>query len=88
MSIYVDELQERMVYGHHKWCHLLADNIEELHKFAIMIGLHKEWYQEGSCPHYDVTESKRARAVRLGAKEIRGDELLKVIKRWHGWKKK
>ncbi len=86
--IYVDELQERRVFGHIYWCHLLADSIRELHEFAEAIGLKVKWYQAGSCPHYDITAGKRGMAVKHGAKEVRGDELLKVIKKWHGWKKR
>lgn len=64
-----------------KWCHLTADTREELLAFAISIGLNGEWYQtckrkcgpDGkSCIHwhFDVTQKRRADAVRAGAVEI------------------
>ncbi len=47
----------------HKWCHMLADSEEELHRFAAMIGVHRLLYQgppKTSAPHYDITGLERA----------------------------
>ena len=87
--IYVDELIPHNVFGHKYWCHLLADNINELNNFAIKkLGLKKQWFQAGSCPHYDITEGKRKLAVKLGAKEINTIGLVNIVKMWRGWKKR
>jgi hypothetical protein len=71
MAVYVDQLA--------KWpttircfkagrCHLTADTVEELHAFAARIGLRREWFQEHRlAPHYDLTPSKRKRALLAGA---------------------
>ena len=58
-----------------RWSHLLADDPDELHEFAVRLGLRRSWFQErcsvcrGDCPHwhYDVTDAKRTEALRLGA---------------------
>ena len=78
--VYVDMLID---YG---WklgpsCHLLADDIEELHLFAEKIGMKRSWFQEGdaSMPHYDLTANKRKQAVKMGATEIGSDELVKML---------
>ena len=50
-------------------CHLTTDgDLEELHAFAERIGLRRSWFQEHSkMPHYDLTPSRRLRALREGA---------------------
>jgi hypothetical protein len=65
MSVYVDDMRapfRRMVM-----CHMLADSSEELHAMARAIGVARRWFQGD---HYDICLTKRAHAVRLGAKEI------------------
>lgn len=37
---------------------------------AARIGLKREWFQPKSSPHYDLTASRRGRAVRAGAIEL------------------
>ena len=78
MSVYVDPAMD------HGWrlgpsCHLFADTLEELHVFAARIGMKPHWFQDKpSLPHYDLTLTKRARAVNLGAIEMsRRDAVLK-----------
>lgn len=51
-----------------RWCHLLADSLEELHSFAAKLGLRRDWFQDkASYPHYDLTEALHAVALRQGA---------------------
>tara|TARA_R110000850_G_scaffold23975_5_gene70471 strand:- start:5178 stop:5519 length:342 start_codon:yes stop_codon:yes gene_type:complete len=67
MPVYVDNV--RIKWRGKEWCHLVADNLEELHEFAKGVGLKRSWYQSSaSYPHYDVTVSTRALALRLGAR--------------------
>jgi len=68
MAVYVDDA----IWGWRgrKWCHLLADDIDELHRFAARLGLHRTSYQgppKGSTPHYDLTSYERRRAIAQGA---------------------
>ena len=54
-------------------CHMTADNLAELHAMADKIGMERRWFQtppKASHPHYDIPESKRARAISLGAQVV------------------
>ena len=52
--------------------HMVADTLEELHKFAKELGLKRSWFQEkGSLSHYDLTtQRKRNQAQEMGAELI------------------
>lgn len=73
MSVYVDDMLMPATVGNcrpARWSHLQADTLDELHEFAQRLGLRREWFQPGSRPeaaHYDVTATKRAEAIKLGA---------------------
>lgn len=74
MTVYVDNWRQRARVGRLDavWSHLTADTDEELHEFAARLGLRREWAQHmddemQTMHHYDVTESKRKQAVKLGA---------------------
>jgi hypothetical protein len=68
MTVYVDDaIWSR--FGR-KWCHLVADDVDELHRFARELGLHRASYQgppKTARPHYDITRVERSRALALGA---------------------
>jgi hypothetical protein len=49
---------------------MIADTIPELKAFAVSIGMHEQWFQPKSSPHFDLTEELRARAVAAGAVEL------------------
>lgn len=80
MAVYVDEAVWE--WKGQKWCHLLADSLDELHTFAKQIGLKKAWFQEPpktKYPHYDINESRRLVAIKKGAIEIdRRNTILKA----------
>jgi hypothetical protein len=60
-------------------CHMWADTREELFAMADRIGVARRWFQrppgtglpgmDASWEHFDIAQSKRAIAVRLGAIE-------------------
>ncbi|MBA7529770.1 hypothetical protein ES705_21969 [subsurface metagenome] len=56
--------------------HLVADNLEELHKFARRIGLRKEWFQDKKIPHYDIWGSKLKKAIESGARIVGWKEIV------------
>lgn len=85
MGVYVDKLAARgwrMRGRLISSCHLLADGLGELHRFAQGIGLKRRWFQDNgrSLQHYDLTEGKRAQAVANGAQEIDRAELVRRIR--------
>jgi hypothetical protein len=79
--ILVDAIREHETKLRHKhWCHMVStESEEELHAFANRLGLKREWVQlrpKASAAHYDLTPSKRALAMKLGAKEVSARELV------------
>jgi hypothetical protein len=67
-----------------KWAHLLADDADELHRFAARLGIHRASYQgppRTSVPHYDVTPYERQRAIALGAIACSREEIVAILRR-------
>jgi hypothetical protein len=82
MTVYVDEA----IWHWHgrRWCHLMADDIDELHRFAHRLGLHLSSYQgppKTAAPHYDITGHERGRAIRLGAVPVGRREIVALLKK-------
>jgi hypothetical protein len=89
MSVYVDDLMPCQPTAKWRWnlsCHLFADDIEELHRFASSLGLKRAWFQHkpDKLPHYDLNESTRTRAVGLGAVEVDRQSAVDIWRK-HGW---
>lgn len=88
--IYVDGLMTCLMSKAWKWpkaCHLFIDanaNVDELHKFAARIGMKRAWFQSkpGKMPHYDLTEKRRAAAIKAGAICLDRASAVVVIRRW------
>ena len=73
MTVYVDSMMSCRKNQKWPWtesCHLFADNERELHTFAAVLGLKREWHKTGDFSHYDLTGRMRAIAVTLGAREV------------------
>ena len=63
--------------------HLVADTLEELHKFALQIGLKRHYYEgvRKGHPHYDLTNDYILnKALEAGAKIVNKREILKISK--------
>lgn len=84
------------------WYHMFSDrlNPRELHEVAEAIGLRRAYFQRSSYAggryvgkinyahdHYDVTRSKRAEAIRLGAIPVSMSRAVEIWqdKRQHEW---
>ena len=66
MAIYVDFVQIK--FKGHKWCHMLADSLQELHDFAAFIDVDARlFHRNASYPHYDITVQMREIAITQGA---------------------
>lgn len=81
MTVYVDNMKAR--FGRMVMCHMLADTEAELHDMADRIGVSRRWHQKAGTPqsHYDICLSKRALAVRFGAKEITMRDTAAIVRR-------
>jgi hypothetical protein len=85
LSIYIDEL----AVHHNAWgpfktgsCHMTADTQDELHKFALRLGLKLTWFQDHKWGwHYDLVPSRREKAVALGAVELTTRELCELMRK-------
>lgn len=87
MSVYVDALMNwgsetaPECFRQKPSCHLYGDTIEELHRFAVNIGMRREWFQPSwLLPHYDLTPYMRMRAVRAGAVEQTRDQMVEFMR--------
>lgn len=88
MTVYVDSItpyprgtvkEAPLVTG---WRHMYANELGELHEMAERLGMKPEWFQpypEHSLPHYDLSRTRRAQAIVLGAveKEIQMEDFLR-----------
>jgi hypothetical protein len=82
MAVYVDDALWR--WQGLRWCHLLADDTDELHRFAAALGLHRSSYQgppKTGKPHYDLTAFERDRALRIGAILCTREDIVAVLRR-------
>jgi len=82
MAVYVDQA----IWARHgrKWCHLVADDIDELHRFARTLGLHRSSYQgppKTARPHYDLTSYERRRAIAYGAEACDRTAVVMIVRK-------
>jgi hypothetical protein len=81
MAVYVDDAF--WPWQGLKWCHLLADDIDELHRFAARLGVHRASYKgppRTRAPHYDLTAFERKRAMAFGARACSREEIVAVVR--------
>jgi hypothetical protein len=82
MAVYVDAAIWK--WSGLRWCHLLADHPDELHRFAARLGIKRTSFQsppKASTPHYDLTGFERRRAIALGAIACSREEIVAVRRR-------
>jgi len=58
--------------------HLIADTLEELHRFARKIGMKAEWFQDTRIPHYDLLKGKSKVAIAKGAKVVTSRDIIRL----------
>ena len=82
MALYVDDAIWH--WRGLKWCHLLADDADDLHRFAVALGIKRTSFQcppKASVPHYDLTGYERSRAIALGAIACNRHEVVIICRR-------
>jgi Protein of unknown function (DUF4031) len=79
VSVYVDDMKAQ--FGSLVMCHMIADSHDELIAMADIIKVQRKWIQkEGTIyEHFDICLSKRALAVKYGAKQITMMELGRIL---------
>lgn len=81
MAVYVDDAVT--LWRGHRWAHLMADTLDELHDFAARLGLPRRAFQDKtSGAHYDVDAALRERALAQGAVAIsrhRNRDLVRAV---------
>jgi hypothetical protein len=82
MVVYVD--QAMWAWQGLKWCHLLADDLDDLHRFAASLGIKRTSFQaapKSSVPHYDLTAYERKQAIARGAVPCTRTEIVIIARR-------
>ncbi|MFC6203290.1 MULTISPECIES: DUF4031 domain-containing protein [Psychrobacter] len=80
MAIYVDFVS--IEFKGHKWCHMLADSLQELHDFAELIEVDKRlFHRNASYPHYDITLQMRLTAIENGALAADRKKIIECAKK-------
>ena len=82
MALYVNKLRTR--YGSMRFCHLLADSQDELHATALALGMDRRNFQTDGIPHYDLSLTKREKAIARGAQVIGRAQLRELVRRFRG----
>jgi len=60
----VEARKETSSMIHTDGVHLMGDNLQELHLFAISVGLKRQWFQDHpQHPHYDITTSRMLKRI-------------------------
>ncbi len=79
MTVYVDDMRAR--FGRMVMCHMFADTSDELLAMADRIGVSRRWLQHAGThrEHFDIALSKRALAVKAGAREITRSEVGELL---------
>ena len=77
LAVYVDE--PIWEWRGRSWCHLVADEGDELHRFAARLGLRRRWFQAHPDrpwrDHYDLPEELRGLALARGAVAVSTREM-------------
>lgn len=62
-------------------CHLVAEDVEVLHRAAVRLGLLREWFQPDPYPHYDLIGLRAIkRAVRARIPLVQRRELVVIAR--------
>ncbi len=84
MAVYVDKpifpraasKNPRKLYGH-----MVADTFQELHEFAVKIGVKKHFFHRSkTAHHYDITSDQHLVAINNGAKLVDSREIVRIGK--------
>lgn len=77
--VYIDNFNAP--YRGMKMCHMIADSTAELLAMVDKIGVNRKWIQDAGTynEHFDICQSKKAKAVQLGAAEVSMMQLGRLL---------
>lgn len=77
--VYIDNFNAP--YRGMKMCHMIADTTEELLEMADKIGVNQKWIQNPGHydEHFDICQSKKAKAILCGAQEVSMMQLGRML---------
>lgn len=79
--IYVDAPTWKKHGGRKLYSHMVADTYEELHAFAIQIGVKPHFFHRTKNPHYDITADQYAVAIQAGAVSVDTRTIIRVARK-------
>lgn len=82
--VYIDDMEAP--YKGMLMCHMIADTTEELLEMVDKIGVQRKWIQAKGTyqEHFDICLTKKAKALKFGATEITGRELVRITMNRNG----
>lgn len=80
MTVFVDQINMNKKRSDGNKCNLVADSVEELHFFAMSMGISRKKFQAFLIPHYKLSPRQRKQAIRLGAKDVGWRKMKKLVK--------
>ncbi|MBO0947545.1 DUF4031 domain-containing protein [Fibrella forsythiae] len=77
--VYIDNMNAS--YRGMKMCHMIADTTAELLEMADKIGVARRWIQDVGTynEHFDICQTKKAKAIQLGAQAVSMMELGRIL---------
>lgn len=80
MTIFVDQAMWKKPKGRKTYAHMATDgSLEQLHQFALRIGVKRHFFHAGDKPHYDINEQQRITAIVCGAVEVTSKQLVRLF---------
>lgn len=79
IMVLIDDMEAP--FGRMIMCHMVADTNMELVQMALAIGMKASWIQHKGTykEHFDVSKTRKAKAIELGAKQVTMSELSTFI---------
>ena len=79
--VVVDAATWKKIEGRKKYAHMVATTYDELHEFALKIGVkHHFFHKTADLPHYDITEEQAQLAIENGATLVNTRDLIRLAR--------
>lgn len=84
--IYVDDcIWKKGKNGRETYAHMVADSYDELHEFAVTLGVGRHFFHKSSkYHHYGISSKFYEKAIELGAQKVRSAQIVGLAKAMMG----